>query len=89
MGRYQQTGRCARKIGTHPYANSTSHSQRASKAIDTATALGRGAPPQNAMLSGIAGLQGLTQPSLTDPLFGWPGLDQLVGGTGLIEHRLD
>ena len=70
MGRNQQKGGYARKTGTQPYANSTGCGQRASKTIDAATALGLGAPPQNAMLSGIAGLQGLTQPSSLDSLSG-------------------
>ena len=78
MGRNQQKGGYARKTENQPYANSTGRSQRAPKKIGAVTALGLGAPPQNAMLSGMAGLQGLTQPSSLDSLFGSTGLNPLV-----------
>ena len=83
MGRTQQKGGYSRETGTQPYANSTGRSQRTSKTIVAATALEVGAPPQNVMLSGITGLQGLTQPSSLDSLFGSTGLNPLAGGTGL------
>ena len=42
-------------MGTQPYAKSTGRTQRVSKRNGAATALGLGAPPQNALLSGIKG----------------------------------
>ena len=45
-------------------------------------ALGLGGPPQNAMLSAIAGL-GVTQPNPLDSLFGSVGTNPLAGIAGL------
>ena len=84
MGRNHQTmGTQGLSTGTRPYANSTGRSQRASKRTAAATALGLGAPPQNAMPSGITGLQVLTQPSSLYSFFGSTGVNSLAGGTGL------
>ena len=75
MGRnQQQKGGYARKPGIRPYMDSTGNSERMSNAMDDATVLGLGAPP----LTGITGLQGLTQPSSLDSLFGSTGLNPLA-----------
>ena len=76
----QQKGGYARKTGTQPYANSTGRSQRNSKTIGAATALGLGVPPQNAMLASMLGLTPLRS---LDSLFRLTGLNPLAGVSGL------
>ena len=84
MGRNQQSkGGYARNKGSQPYASSKGGGQGKSKTVDAATALGLGVLQQNTMLSGMEGLQGLTQPIPQDSLFGSVGTNPLAGMAGL------
>ena len=87
MGRNRQSqgGGYAGNKGNKTYASGGKGGGN-KKTVDAATALGLGVPPQNTMLSGIAGL-GMVQPSPLDLLFGSMETSTMTGlggfGTGL------
>ena len=83
MGHNRQSeGRCARRQGARPYANSKGGGRGKSKTIDAATALGLGVQLQNAMLVSMTGQQGLTQLRSPGSLFGSAGANPLAGVSG-------
>ena len=92
MGRKQQPkcGGYARNTGTQPYAGSKGGQGRSKTAV-AATAPGLGVP-QNPMLSGMAGLQGLISTNTAEST-GVTGLsfricgDEPLGWSGWLECR--
>ena len=83
MGRNQQSkgGGYAGNKGNKTYASGGKGGGN-KKTVDAATALGLGLPPQNTMLSGMAGL-GMVQQTPLDSLFGSMGTDAMTGLGGL------
>ena len=80
MGRNQQPkgGGYAGNKGIKTHAGGGKGGGGNKKEVDAATALGLGAPPQNMILSGLAGL-GMVQQNPLDSLFGSVGTNAMTG----------
>ena len=89
MERNQQSegGGYAWNKGNKTYASGGKGGGGNKKSVDAATALGLGVPPQNTMLSGMAGL-GMMQQNPLDSLFGAMGTNAITGLGGLNDASL-